>query len=507
MDRRLSNAYQWLDDRLALGEISSILFDEPIPGGARWSYVFGSALLFVSLLQAITGIFLSMYYVPSAENAHVTVEWIQKEVASGAFIRGLHHWGSSMMVVLLGVHMLQVFFWGAYKKPREVVWISGGLLMLLVLAFAFTGYLLPWDMKAYFATAVGTNVASEVPIIGSFLKAVALGGSTLGTITLSRFYTVHTMLLPAGTVLFIVLHLCAFRRAGAAGPFRRDDPRLKTVELFYPKQFFYDTVFAALIFAILATLAITRPADLEPRANAADAVYLPRPDWYFLPAFQLLKIFQGRLAIIGTVIIPGVLFSMLFLAPFLDRSPERHPFKRRIATVSMIAIIGLLGTLFFLARRDDGAFLAASELERLRSLPVEQLKELPAAEQKKREAAVARLQLDRQQAEGNEFLKKKFEPYVIGGVPQPAISAKVPPPPAQYAKCAQCHGDLGAANGDIGPDLIGVGEKYDKTQLEALVQDPESFGLFGMDPFPEDKLPPKDRSDLIDYLMSLPKKP
>ena len=160
--------------------------DEPIPGGAKYAYVFGSALLFVFLSQVITGVFLAMYYVPSADHAHTPVAFITKVVTGGSFIRSLHVYGASALMILLVLHMSQVFFYGAYKRRRELLWMSGGVLFLLMLSMAFTGYLLPWDQRAYFATTVGTNLISLVPWIGPQLKEALLGGSSMGTLTLSR---------------------------------------------------------------------------------------------------------------------------------------------------------------------------------------------------------------------------------------------------------------------------------------------------------------------------------
>lgn len=507
MNRLFSDVYRWVDDRLGIRGIMTALFDEPIPGGARWSYVFGSALLFVFVLQFLTGIFLTMYYVPSAEHAHTTVAYIQKVVTGGGFIRGLHHWASSMMIVLLVVHMLQVFFWGAYKAPREMVWIFGSVLLLLIVGFAFTGYLLPWDQKSYFATAVGTSVASEVPLVGIFLKSLALGGANLGTITLSRFFMVHTMVLPASTVLFVLLHIYAFRKAGPAGPYKAEDSRSQRIELFYPKQFFYDSAFAVIMFAILATLAVTQPAVLEPKANPADSLYRARPEWYFLPLFQLLKIFNGELAIIAAVIIPGVLFGLLFLVPFIDRNSERNPFRRRIASVSMILILVTLGSLFFLAKKDDGAFMASADVERLLATPPEQINQLSPLDRKLRDAAENRMMLDKQAGLAGKFLAEDFHPYESGLVASQKKKS-LPPPPPQYGKhCAECHGELGGNNGLLGPDLINVGGKYTPEQLNQIIQDPERFGITGgMVGFREDQLSTSERLALIEYLIGLTKK-
>ena len=170
--------------------------DEPIPGGARLAYIFGSGLLFIFISQVITGLCLALYYVPSAESAHTSVAYITKQVAAGQFLRSLHYYGSSAMIIVLLLHFLQTFIYGSFKGRRELLWIVGAFLSLLVLGMGFTGYLLPWDQSAYFATAVGTNIVGEVPFIGQWLTNMLRGGDTLGTLTLSRFYFAHVFLIP-----------------------------------------------------------------------------------------------------------------------------------------------------------------------------------------------------------------------------------------------------------------------------------------------------------------------
>src|SRR5271168_3804782 len=236
--------YSWFNKRTGLGSIMQASLDEPIPGGARLAYIFGSGLLFIFISQVITGLCLALYYVPSAESAHASVAYITKQVAAGQFLRSLHYYGSSAMIIVLLLHFLQTFIYGSFKGRRELLWISGALLSFLVLAMGFTGYLLPWDQKAYFATAVGTNVSSEVPLIGGFLKLLLRGGSEMGTLTLSRFFMLHVFLIPAVIFGAIASHLFLFRRAGAAGPPRpAAEVRQLPAETFFPGQVFKDFVF------------------------------------------------------------------------------------------------------------------------------------------------------------------------------------------------------------------------------------------------------------------------
>ena len=202
--------YRWVNRRTGLGSLLHVSLDEPIPGGARLAYVFGSGLLFIFISQIITGICLALYYVPSAESAHTSVAYITKQVAAGAFLRSLHSYGSSAMIVVLLLHFLQTFLYGSYKGRRELLWMSGAFLSLLVLGMGFTGYLLPWDQKAYFATAVGTNIVGEVPLIGGWLTRLLRGGDTLGTLTISRFYVAHVFLSPAMIFAFIAAHIALF---------------------------------------------------------------------------------------------------------------------------------------------------------------------------------------------------------------------------------------------------------------------------------------------------------
>src|SRR4051794_8908073 len=266
----------WMDTRTGIRDLTRKVLDEPIPGGARWAYIFGSGLLFIFLLQVITGLALALYYTPTVETAHTSLAYITKQVAGGSFLRSLHSYGSSAMIIVLALHFLQTFVYGSFKGRRELLWISGAVLSFLVLGMGFTGYLLPWDQKAYFATAVGTNIAGQFPLVGTFLTRILRGGETLGTLTLSRFYVAHVFLIPSAIISFIAAHIFLFRKAGPAGPMHEHPvaPRLHP-ERFYPRQVLFDMAFALAIVAALAGLAYLRPVTLGPIANPSDAHFLP----------------------------------------------------------------------------------------------------------------------------------------------------------------------------------------------------------------------------------------
>ncbi|MDF2460348.1 MAG: qcrB, partial [Nitrospira sp.] len=311
-----SRVYAWLDSRLKLASLEKTLLDEPIPGGASWIYVFGSATLCLFLLQAITGMFLAVYYVPAPDHAYDSVQFIEQHIAFGWFVRGLHHWGASGMVIAIGLHMLQVFLYGAFKPPREMMWMVGVVLFLVVMAFAFTGYLLPWDQTAYWATQVGINMVGTVPLVGDFLMRVMRGGETLGALTLSRFFAVHVLFLPALIVIGIVVHLFILRRVGPAGPW--DERKAAAAkEPFYPRQVYMDAIVMVAVFLVLAALAWFVPFPLADKANPADTSFVPVPEWYFLFYYELLKYIHGPLEPLATWVLPVIVVLVMLFWPFL----------------------------------------------------------------------------------------------------------------------------------------------------------------------------------------------
>jgi len=210
---RTAQLLDWLDERMGLLAIWDTVFDRKVPK-VNWWYTLGSATLFVAIMQAATGIFLSIYYVPTPEEAYNSIEYIMNDVAFGWLVRGMHHWGATLMVLLVFLHMLRVFFYAAYKYPREVTWITGVLLLLVTLGLGFTGYLLPWNQRSYWATAVGSSIVATIPLIGEFLMRVLRGGDDLSFLTLSRFYGVHIWFLPAALFSLIGVHLYLVVRNG-----------------------------------------------------------------------------------------------------------------------------------------------------------------------------------------------------------------------------------------------------------------------------------------------------
>jgi ubiquinol-cytochrome c reductase cytochrome b subunit len=466
----------WLDERTGIDAILHETLDEPIPGGANWAYIFGSGLLFLFVSQVITGVFLALYYVPSADHAHTVVSYIVKEVTSGSFIRSIHAYGSSGIIILLLLHIGQTILYGSYKGRRELLWLSGCILLALMLGMAFTGYLLPWDEKAYFATAVGTNLIAEVPFLGPILQKLVRGGDQMGTLTLSRFFVLHVFVLPAMLIGFIAAHVFFFRKAGAAGPIKEDPvhPKLPAVP-FYPRQVVMDALFAIVLIGILAVIAKTIPMDLGPAANPADTHFLPRPEWYYRPAFQWLKYLSGRWSFIGGILLPALLALIFAAAPFLDRRLERRPWRRPISVGAFLLFLIGYTSLGIASYRDDY-----------------------------RDPAMA-AQMHQQDADSKAFMAQPFVPEVAAGsVPASLVSAdpKVLKGQAlfQANSCNSCHGDGGTGTAAAGP-LTGIGKKHTDAQLAVLLHTPNSkMTGGGMTPV---SLNPDDLEALIAYLNQL----
>ncbi|MDF2697396.1 MAG: Ubiquinol--cytochrome c reductase, cytochrome subunit, partial [Labilithrix sp.] len=284
--------------------------------------------------------------------AWASVHFIQFQQAGGWLVRGLHHFGAQAMVILLGAHLAQVSLFGAYKKPREVTWWLGLGLMAITLGFALTGYLLPWDQKGYWATRVATNIAGTVPVIGDATQRLLLGGPEYGSLTLTRFYTLHVVVLPALLVGLVGAHVALFRRHGVTPSVTAD---LERVDPFFPKQLFKDVVAVLVVTAVVLLLALSaHGAPLDAPADPSSD-YPARPEWYFLALFQLLKYFHGPLEIVGTVVLPALVGLYFFALPLLDRR-EGTALRGRMKPLIPFLVIGAFGiALTAQAQSDDRA--------------------------------------------------------------------------------------------------------------------------------------------------------
>lgn len=363
----------WLDQRIDLTGIRRALLDREVPDRLTWWHTLGSAALTVFTVQVITGVVLATFYSPAPDHAYESIRYLEREVTSGATIRAIHHWGSSAMVVLVLAHMIRVFTMGAYKYPREANWILGVVLLFLVLGFGFTGYLLPWDQRAYWATQVGTSIAGTAPGIGDALAKVLKGGTQLGAATLTRFYAFHVLWLPLLLGSLVLVHLALVIRQGIAprpraleegAPARTGDPAYRGYYAtayagtkragvrFWPDVIGKDVVTSLVVVAAIVGLALAYGAPLESPADPTDSSYVPRPEWYFLPFYQLLKLVPGSLESTVAVGVPLLLVVALLGLPFFDRNSHRNLLHRPVSLASLTFLLGGTALLLGAAVRD-----------------------------------------------------------------------------------------------------------------------------------------------------------
>jgi ubiquinol-cytochrome c reductase cytochrome b subunit len=346
----MTSLLTWLEQRTGIVSATTEFLTEDVPGGASYWYVFGSATIFAMICQIVTGIFLTFYYAPSTATAWESTKYIYEHVPLGQFVISLHYWGATAMIALMVLHLLQVLVWGSYKAPREIMWVVGVLLFVITLVLGITGYLLPWDLNAYFASAVAINIAASVPIVGPIIYQFLSDGTSIGTLTINRFFGLHVWLMPAALLALVGAHLAIFRHNGSAGP--PTDTGLKKLPQgrFWPNQMFMDAAASLVVFGIIVALAIFSPPTLDDKANP-NTQFTPYPAWYFLALYGLLRvvaIFPHDIApianLFATVIIPGALITILILLPFLDRNPSRRITKRPwvmgITALSVIAAVG-----------------------------------------------------------------------------------------------------------------------------------------------------------------------
>jgi cytochrome b6 len=350
----IKRAVTWIDERVDLSGLREFLAHKRVPIHTQevWYYL-GGMTLFLFVVQVVTGILLLLYYRPSSSEAYESVQFIVSQVEFGWLVRNMHSWSANLLVGLAFAHFISVFLLKSYRKPREMTWLSGILLLFLMLGFGFSGYLLPWNELSFFATKVGTGIAGSVPLAGHFLMRVLRGGDDVTGATLSRFYALHVAILPAVTTLLVALHLLLVQRQGMSIPLHLER-RVKAGETlremkFFPNYVLRDVLAWYVVLAMLAALAAFYPWELGRKADPFAAVPPGiRPEWYFLAMFHTLKLLPSHiLGIEGEhvgVIAFGLLGAFLIAVPFLDRRASRG---ERSPLFTAIALIGLLYLVVF----------------------------------------------------------------------------------------------------------------------------------------------------------------
>ena len=516
----------WVEERTGLGSIIEHFLNEDIPASSGWKHVLGSVATFSFLVQAVTGVLLALNYAPTVGEAYSSIKYIMTELTGGSVIRSMHHWGASMMIIVVVAHMAQVFIWGAYKRPREATWLAGAALLLLTLAYGLTGYLLPWDNRAYWGTMVTVQISGLAPVVGPYVeRLLGAEGGVLGAVTFSRFYSAHVLILPPITALLIVLHVYLVRRHGVA-----PEPQETATKKFYPSQVYKDTVGMFVAFAILLTLAIVAQVPLGRMADPTDTTYTPRPEWYFLFLFQMLKLFEGPLELFGTMILPNLAIVALFLVPFLDRSKAVAVGKRGMA-VAVLALAGIIwGGLTFAAIKStpvENEFAMALDrpLEPWQQLPADELAALGIF----KSANCAKCHEARKTTHDEEWLLDHFKTNAnglslrdgqwkavsrlhmgnrLGDVHKDALDGSTPAwafagaSVYQSNQCGACHQLKGAGN-KIGPGIDGLAFRHDKPWVVEHFGNPQKLSPgTSMPPY---KFKPEDLESLTHYIMMIPR--
>ncbi len=334
----------WLKERFPIDyekfiEINERIFvKEPIPNHMKkWYYCSGAAPLVLFGIQVLTGILLTFYFIPSPEMAYESVRHISEEVRLGFWVRGLHRWGSNLMIIALLLHIIRVFFTHAYRKPRELNWVVGVVMFLLTLALSFTGYSLTYNQLSYWATTVGTNMIKAVPLVGESLLLFMRGGEEVTANTLTRFFTLHVGFLPPLLLAAIVIHILILRLHGMADI----DGYKKGYYSFYPHHFFKIIILTLFIINVLSALTIILPPGLGEAANPAITPQHIKPEWYFFPTYRFLKLVPLNIGILGTALFLVGMVFWPFIEPLLSKNKKtRNKLAYWVGGVSLVITVG-----------------------------------------------------------------------------------------------------------------------------------------------------------------------
>lgn len=349
------SVWLWLDERIGLAEIAKMARKKEVPLHRHtfW-YYFGGMTLFLFTIQVVTGILLLLYYRPSAGEAFESIQFLMTEVEFGWLVRSIHSWSANLMILTMFIHLFSALLLHAYRRPRELTWLSGAGLLGLSLAFGFTGYLLPWNELAFFATRVGTEIPGVIPVIGPFLRRLLRGGDDVTGATLTRFYGIHVAVLPAIATLMIAVHLFMVQKHGMSRPPGEETTAAnKKAMPFFPNFLLRDLVGWLCALAVLAALAAYYPAELGKKADPFQPAPAGiKPEWYFMAMFQTLKLLPGHILGIEGELLGvlgfGLVGVILIALPFLDRSGRPGKASTRLAAAFGILLIGYSVVLTYL---------------------------------------------------------------------------------------------------------------------------------------------------------------
>lgn len=363
MIARLRNIALWIDDRLDISKLFAATAGHSVPRrSGSWFYVFGSGTLLCFMVQIVTGICLALVYVPSADQAYTSLEYLNYQQQFGWFLRAMHYWGSNFMVAIMLLHLTQVFLFGAFKYPREMTWISGVILLLCTLGMAFTGQILRFDQDAYWGLGIGTAMAGRVPLIGPAIVHMMLGGPIIAGETLSRFFTLHVFVIP-GTILAIVsLHLKLVLSKGineypVPGKVVKKETYVEEYEAelkrdgvpFFPKAISKDLIFSGLVLlGIVVCAAYFGPEGPHGIPDPTLINSVPKPDFFFLWIYAVLSLLPDYMETVLILTVPFIVLGILFAVPFISNTGEKSPRRRPMAVLSVLLILVILSVFNYL---------------------------------------------------------------------------------------------------------------------------------------------------------------
>jgi ubiquinol-cytochrome c reductase cytochrome b subunit len=470
---RIAQAQSFLKERTGYPWGLDAWKNRSLPGGQSWGQALGFGVMALILLQVFSGLAMTLFYSPSTSNAWASVVYFEQEIPFGTLIRGLHYHGTNALLIVTGLHLLYVVLNAGYRRPREVTWWVGLVLVLVIIGFAMTGALLPWDDQGFWASRVEIGIMGTVPLIGGLVQQVALGGNDLGNTSLTRYYTIHAIILPLVLVGIVYLHFTLIRMhpAGSA------TPRRHGATTYWPRQAARDAAFSLFVVLVVFGIAAKFAAPLEAPADPSGG-FPARPVWYFRPLFELRRFFEGPTEPVATMLLPGLFGGFLAALPFLDRGrtwKQRLPF---VAPVLGVAALAVFAASYSLERdaRDKGY---------------------------QDDRAEARSRADRARLAARAGVPPQGALYMVQNTPE-AHGAKL------YAdRCIGCHAISGkGTDKPKGPDLGGYGSHDWLVGVIAHPEAPEFFGhskVGGMDQY--EKLGPTKLAALAAFLGELRKYP
>lgn len=456
----LAKLWKWTDDRTGISEIIKPLFGHLVPPESKWLYVFGSATLFCFVLQVITGIALAFMYEPSSENAYDSLIYISRQAPLGHLLRGIHFFGASAMILLVGIHMMRVYLMAAFKFPREMSWLSGIILLLLTVTMGFTGQLLRWDANGVWSVVVGAEQAGRVPFLGKALAHFLLGGDTIGASTLSRYYSIHVFLIPALLFGLLGLHLYLIIRNGISEPpvagRKVEKPAyrewyqamlMKKGVPFWPNSAWRDATFGIIVVTGIFLLAlIFGPPAIGDPPDPTNINANPRPDWYFMWIFAIFALMPPGIESFVIAFSPVVIGLILILLPLVQSTGERHPLRRPWKIGIAVTLLTVVGTFWYVGSKSPWS---------------------------------------------PDFNTKPLTAGIVGNVDQTALKGA----DLFHSKaCMYCH-RISGEGGHRGPDLTNIGNMLTKDQLVIkIVNGGGNMPAFGA------TLSRGDLSDLVSFL-------